>query len=97
MKSLALCALLLSFLPAVALADPLGDLVKGESFWVEGSGESFMQEYQSLGFRWTSEAKDSARSISGDLTVEGRKVGESIVYFAEGKPCLLYTSPSPRD
>jgi hypothetical protein len=84
--------MLLFFLPAVTLADPLGVLIKGESFWADGTGETFMQEHGALGFQWTSEAKDSARSINSGLTVEGRKVGESIVYFVDDKPTLVQIS-----
>ena len=92
MKSLIMRALLLFSLPAIAVADPLGDLVSSENFWAEASGDSFMQEHAGLGFRWTSEAKDSARTISKELTVEGRKVGESIVYFKDGRPTLIQIS-----
>ena len=73
-------------------ADPLGELIRSDGFWKEGTQDSFMQAHQSLGFRWTSDAKESARSMTKGLTVEGKPVGETIVYFAGGKPSQIQIS-----
>jgi len=87
-----LCLPFSLLLPSAGLADPLGDLLKSDTFWTEGTGESFMSEHKSLGFRWTSDDKGSARSTSEELTVDGKKVGETIVYFEEDKPSRIQIS-----
>ncbi len=92
MRAFVFCIACFTLVPGFLRADPLGDLVTSETFWAEGQADSFMTEFGALGFRWTSEAKGSARSISKDLTLRDRKVGESIVYFEDGKPIQIQIS-----
>jgi len=89
LKSLLLAGSLLSYSLS---AEPLADLLKSATFFTEGTGEEFMSEYKGLGFRWNSAAKASARSLDRDLVVDGNKVGETIVFFKEGKPSLIQIS-----
>ena len=42
-------------------------------------------------------AEDHVASVGADLRVAGRSIGEGGVVEALADPCLLYTSPSPRD
>ena len=86
------CVAASALLAAPALADPLGDLLRDDTFWQDGTADGFMEAHGSLGFRWTSEAKESARSISDDLTVDDHAVGETIVYFADGRPSQIQVS-----
>ena len=73
-------------------ADPLGDLIRNGDFWKEGNKSDFMEHYKSLGFRWTSDKMDSARSIRKGMTVNEEPVEETIVYFTEGKPSQIQIS-----
>ena len=77
---------------SVVFADPLGDLIRNDNFWKEGNKGDFMERYKSLGFRWTSDAMDSARCIRPGMTVNEEPVGETIVYFSDGKPSQIQIS-----
>ena len=77
---------------SIVFADPLGDLIRNDNFWKEGNKGDFMERYKSLGFRWTSDAMDSARCIRPGMTVNEEPVGETIVYFSDGKPSQIQIS-----
>lgn len=53
-------------------------------FW-EYSADAFGGEAAALGFRWTSEQKDSARSVGPGLTLGGLPVVEAIARFKQDK------------
>ncbi len=65
----------------------LGTILSSPEFW-KLSQDAFMDRYDHLGFRWTSDTKDSARISGGveKLSVEEGEIGETIVTFADGVP-----------
>lgn len=68
-------------------------LMGGTEFW-DLAPDAFMNAYQALGFRWTSAAKESARTDgrTSKLAAFGKRVGETIVVFEEGRPKQLQVS-----
>lgn len=71
--------------PCATAAPGLDEMIKDDGFW-RLSGDAFDEAWKHLGFRWTSAAKTSARTIAKDLSLGGRHVGETIVEFQEGRP-----------
>ena len=93
MNRLLFVAVIASALSAQALAQPLDSLFATENLWAQKQ-DDFMQGAKSFGYRWTSNAKDSARtaerrgastdSAAADkdaLTAFGLPVVESVARF----------------
>lgn len=68
-------------------------LIGAGAFW-EQTPDQFMTEYRTLGFRWTSASKDSARvdGKSHELTAFGKRIGETILSFDSDHPKMLQVS-----
>lgn len=69
----------------------LDPLITDAGFWAQ-QADAFDTSGRDLGFRWTSAARTSSRSIARGLTFCGRKVGETIVEFSAGKPKAIHIS-----
>tara|TARA_B100000927_G_scaffold129136_1_gene104020 strand:+ start:1182 stop:2501 length:1320 start_codon:yes stop_codon:yes gene_type:complete len=82
----------LAFITSFVNAGPMEDLIQNENFWKEVNKDNFMKNYKSLGFRWTSDAMDSARSSREGMTFHEKSIGETIVYFAKGNPSQIQIS-----
>ncbi len=69
------------------------EIISSADFW-KLSPDAFMERYESLGFRWTSDSKESARISGGGekLAVKNAEVGETIVTFAKGAPKQIQLS-----
>ena len=69
------------------------ELISSPGFW-KLSPDAFMERYGKLGFRWTSDAKQSARIAGGGKkgSIKGAEVGETIVTFADGIPKQIQMS-----
>ncbi len=71
----------------------LEEILSKPEFW-KLSQDAFMDRYGRLGFRWTSDTKDSARVSGGGekLSVKDATVGETIITFADGVPKQVQVS-----
>jgi hypothetical protein len=74
--------LLAAFLVASAstFAAPLDPLLSAENLWTQ-KPDDFMAAAGPFGYRWTSNAHDSARAARRDLTVFGQPAVESVARF----------------
>ena len=68
---------------ASACAAPLDLLLAGENLWTQKASD-FMAAAGPLGYRWTSNAQDSARVARPDITVYGQPAVESVARFEGG-------------
>src|SRR4051812_42710451 len=75
---------LLLLLATVAAAAPLDPLISDVALWSMNQAD-FEKSAQGLGFRWVSQAHDSARSAGGGLTVFGLPAVEAIARFDKDK------------
>jgi len=75
-----LAALTSCVLAASAFAEPLDPLLATENLWAQKPDE-FMTVGKTLGFEWTSNARDSARAARKDMTVFSLPASEGIVRF----------------
>ncbi|HSI15613.1 MAG TPA: C39 family peptidase [Chthoniobacter sp.] len=89
MNRLLLAAAIACVLAAPALAESLDPLFATDSLWTQKQ-DDFMKSAGKLGYEWTSNTKDSARTarprgseanVSGGITVFGLPVIESVVRF----------------
>ncbi|RFC47618.1 MAG: Peptidase_C39 like family protein [Verrucomicrobia bacterium] len=71
----------------------IDSLVLSSSTW-ESTVNDVVKSYATAGFAWTSAAKESARADGkrASLTLLGRPVGETIIYFSGEKPRQLQVS-----
>ncbi len=65
---------------ATAFAEPLDPLFAGDKLWTQNQ-DQFMTAAKSLGFEWTSQARDSARSARPGMTAFGLPAVESLARF----------------
>lgn len=74
-------------------ANSFSEMLKSPNFWTLDT-DQFMKNYQALGFRWTSNAKTSARIAPGRrLPVSSdTNAGETIVTFTNSKPSQIQVS-----
>jgi hypothetical protein len=75
---------------AIAAAEPATGpgferMLQDAGFW-QLEADAFLESWKHLGFRWTSATKTSARTVAKDLRLGGRRVGETLVEFAGGRP-----------
>lgn len=103
MKARVIACVFLAFCPVVRGAEGgavndassklMERLIGGADFW-SLAPDDFMKEYRALGFRWTSAAKDSARSDgkASKLLAFGKRAGETIVLFEGDQPKQLQVS-----
>jgi hypothetical protein len=68
-----------------AFAQPLDPLLSPDHLWTQKQ-DDFMTAAKQLGFEWTSNARDSARAASKEMTLYGLPVVESIVRFEGEMP-----------
>ncbi|MCE9611254.1 MAG: C39 family peptidase [Chthoniobacter sp.] len=73
----------LAFATASAFAAPLDPLFTAENVWAMKSSD-FMATAGNLGYRWTSNAQDSARVAGSGATAFGLPVVESVARFESG-------------
>ncbi|HPA21170.1 MAG TPA: C39 family peptidase [Verrucomicrobiae bacterium] len=69
----------------------LDAMLLDDGFWASGA-DDFSEKWKGLGFRWTSAAKTSSRSVVKGLSLCGQRVGETIVEFGDGKPKAIRVS-----
>lgn len=69
------------------------EIISAPAFW-KLSQDAFMERYAKLGFRWTSDTKESARIAGGmkKSSVKNGSIGEAIVTFSEGAPKQIQLS-----
>jgi len=63
---------------------PIDRLIENENVW-KLDQDRFEKKFSRTGFRWNSSARQTARFVGRGLTLWDNRVGETLVYFRDGK------------